>query len=91
MRVKFFATIRDCTGCKETEIPYEENIRELIDALSNQYGKNLRRKLLSEDGGQLHNEIIIMINGRHITHLGGLEAPLKPDDLVQIFPVVAGG
>jgi molybdopterin synthase sulfur carrier subunit len=43
------------------------------------------------ENGELGPEIIIMINGRHIAHLGGLDAPLKSDDTVQIFPMVAGG
>ena len=36
-------------------------------------------------------EIIILINGRHVSHLGGTSAPLKSEDRVDIFPVVAGG
>ena len=36
-------------------------------------------------------EIIFLINGRHVNHLGGTAAPLNPDDRVDVFPVVAGG
>jgi molybdopterin synthase sulfur carrier subunit len=36
-------------------------------------------------------EIIFLINGRHVNHLGGPAAPLNPDDRVDVFPVVAGG
>jgi len=91
LQVKFFAFIRDCTGCKEADIPYEEDIRSLVNALCSRYGNSLRKKLLSGDGESLSPEVIIMINGRHVEHLGGISAPLKPDDLVSIFPVVAGG
>lgn len=91
LRVKFFAFIRDCTGCKEVDFPYEEDIYKLTHALCGRYGKKLWNRMLSEDGENLSPEIIVMINGRHVDHLGGIHAPLKPDDLVQIFPVVAGG
>ena len=91
MLVKFFANIRDKTGCKETDIPYEKNVRSLLHALSAKYGPELRKKLLSADGMQPDPHIIIFVNGRHLEHIGGIEAALQPDDVVLIFPVMAGG
>ena len=32
-----------------------------------------------------------MVNGRHITHLQGVTTPLTEQDVVALFPVVAGG
>jgi molybdopterin synthase sulfur carrier subunit len=89
--VKFFAYIRDFTGCKETDFPYEKDISDLACALCAKYGEKLREKMLSPAGDELGPDIIIMINGRHVAHLGGIKAPLKPDDKVYIFPMVAGG
>jgi molybdopterin synthase sulfur carrier subunit len=89
--VKFFAGIRDKTGCRETNIPHEKNVRTLLHALSAKYGAGLQKKLLSDDGMQPGPEIIIFVNGRHLEHVGGIEAPLQPDDVVLVFPVVAGG
>jgi molybdopterin synthase sulfur carrier subunit len=89
--VKFFAGIRDKTGCKETDIPHEKDVRTLLQALGARYGADLQKTLLSGDGMQPDPEIIIFVNGRHLDHIGGVEAPLQPDDVVLIFPVVAGG
>ena len=91
MRVKFFAYIRDYTGCKEAEVPFRETAGSLAQALCCQYGEKLRGKLLSPEGNDFHKDIIFLINGRHVVHLGGFNAPLAEDDTVQIFPVVAGG
>ncbi|MCL1836478.1 MAG: MoaD/ThiS family protein [Treponema sp.] len=90
MRVKFFAYLRDYTGCSETDAPHVPTMGDLARNLCERYGKKLREKMLTKSG-ELGPEIIIMINGRHIAHLGGLDAPLKSDDTVQIFPMVAGG
>ena len=90
MQVKFFAYLRDYTGCSETNLPLVPTIGELARILSERYGPKLRDKLLSPEG-ELGQEIIVMVNGRHVLHLGGLDAPLKEDDTVQIFPMVAGG
>jgi molybdopterin synthase sulfur carrier subunit len=91
MRVKFFAYIRDYTGCKEAEVPYSATVRDLARVLSDLYGKKLRDELFDTDGESLSPTIIIMVNGRHVAHLGGIDTALKADDVVQIFPLVAGG
>jgi molybdopterin synthase sulfur carrier subunit len=42
-------------------------------------------------GAELSGEIIILVNGRNVRYLQGLETPLAADDEVSIFPMVAGG
>jgi len=90
MRVKFFAYLREYTNCPEVEMPAVATIGDLARVLSERYGPKLRDKMLKAEG-ELSAEIIIMINGRHVVHMGGINAPLKDDDTVQIFPLVAGG
>jgi len=90
VRVKFFAYFRDYTGCLQTDIPAVPTIGDLARILCERYGSRLREKLLPTEG-VLGSDIIIMINGRHIAHLGDINAPLVDDDTVQIFPKVAGG
>jgi molybdopterin synthase sulfur carrier subunit len=98
MRVRFFAYIRNLTGCAEADFPYRETAGALARTLCETYGDKLRQKFFPpgnsvETPGEekFGPEIIFLINGRHIGHLGGSAAPLKPDDRVDIFPVVAGG
>ena len=96
MRVRFFANLRDLTGCAETDIPHEETAGTLARSLCARYGDKLRQKIFppGDPGGKeekFNPEIIFLVNGRHISHLGGFAAPLKPDDRVDIFPLVAGG
>ncbi len=91
MQVKFFAYLREYTGCKAVDFPYEEDIYHLAHALCARYGDKLRKKMLTEDGEGLGEEIIILVNGRHVEHLGGIYTKLSPKDVVSVFPVVAGG
>jgi len=97
VRVRFFATIRDFTGCVEADIPYQETAGALARSLCNLYGEKMRQKFYPGDDHDIKDEekfgpeIIVLINGRHVSHLGGPLAPLNPDDRVDIFPVVAGG
>ena len=93
MRVRFFAYIRKITGCAEADIPYQETAGALARSLCERYGEKLRQKIYGNKEGEAEfgPEIIVLINGRHVIHLGGPSAPLKPDDRVDVFPVVAGG
>ena len=59
---------------------------KLTLALSETYGDRLREKLLTPDGTELGEEIIILVNGRHVEHLGGIDTKLSPTDVVSIFP-----
>jgi molybdopterin synthase sulfur carrier subunit len=89
MVVKFFAYIRDFTGSKEINIDSCLTLRELLDKLCRKYGEKFSGKVLA--GDKLRDDIIIMVNGRHILHLQGLETNLEENDEISIFPKVAGG
>ena len=92
MRVRFFAYIRNFTGCAEADIPYEETAGALARSLCNRYGDKLRQKIFPDGNSEEFGpEIIILINGRHVCHYQGPATPLNPDDRVDVFPVVAGG
>ena len=95
MRVRFFAYIRNFTGCAETDIPVQETAGALARLLCERYGDKLRQKIYpngcDEGNEEFGPEIIILINGRHVCHLQGQATLLNEDDRVDIFPVVAGG
>ncbi|MGZ4198765.1 MAG: MoaD family protein, partial [Thermoleophilia bacterium] len=65
------------------------DLRELLAALAGRYGASFRRAVLS--GAELSAEIIILVNGRNVRYLRGLDTPLQASDEVSIFPMVAGG
>ena len=89
MKVKFFAFLRDYTKTKEVDINGCNTVLELLNLLGDKYGKNLRQKLFKNS--ELSDEIIILVNGRHIIHLNGVNTEIKENDEISIFPVVAGG
>ena len=93
MTVKFFAYLREpkYAGCKEMTCPAPETVYHLGEALSEQFGAPFRGEFFSPDGAELGERVIVMVNGRRIEFLQGLDTPLTDRDTVQIFPVVAGG
>jgi sulfur-carrier protein len=90
MQIRYFATIRAIT--KENTLNWdrpETTLGELLHSLCNRYGDRFRQWVLEGDG--LGQAIIILVNGRDARHLEGINTPLQPDDIVSIFPLVAGG
>jgi MoaD family protein len=90
MQIRYFATIRECTGVAETRWDEPtDTLGELLRALSTRYGPAFRRWVLDQD--ELGKTVLIVINGHDSRHQGGINARLRPDDTIAIFPAIAGG
>ncbi|RLG04284.1 MAG: molybdopterin synthase sulfur carrier subunit [Thaumarchaeota archaeon] len=88
--VKSFATIREAFGGRGVlwiELPEGSSIRDLINALE----KNYRPKIDLSRVGEENSNIKVLVNGREITYLDGLETKLRDGDVVAFIPPVAGG
>ncbi len=90
MLVKFLATYRQIAGCKSCDVPAPGDVLALMGALSERWPA-FRKLLLNEDGTDRGDDVIILVNGRHIEHLDGMATPLTEQDYVVVTPVVAGG
>ena len=91
MIIRYFAFLRDITRVSEqTWNEPAACVGDLLVALSRRYGPNFRRWVLEPDG-QLGQLSIVLVNGRDCRELHGMATPLKPDDIIAIFPPVAGG
>jgi len=89
MTIQYFADFRNVTGCKQEQWPYEPDVSATLHSLCAKY--SAMRKKVFLPGTEELGAVVILVNGRHIAHLKGLETPLRQSDTVQIFPVVAGG
>jgi MoaD family protein len=95
IRVRGYLTLRDVVGDRVLDLagPGAWTVRELIRHLSDELGDDWAGRLsASHDRRDLARPVIILVNGRHCTHLpDGLDTPLADGDEVAIFPPVAGG
>ncbi len=82
--VKLFANLRKAAGFKEIDLP-GESLAQVLSGLSGQ-APALASLLL--ENGQIRQHVIITVNGLAAQ---GLEAPLAEQDVVAIFPPIAGG
>lgn len=82
--VKLFASLRKDAGIKEASIS-GMSVRSLISELVRQY-PTLVDKLL--ESGQIRPHVVITVNGHPTTDM---DAPVTEQDLIAIFPPIAGG
>ncbi len=90
--MNFYAMFRELAGGKSFDIEINDNatIKELLEAIREQIGEKIykRIKTLLDDEGI---NLLILVNGRNIKHLKGIETKIKEKDRVDIFPPAAGG
>jgi molybdopterin synthase sulfur carrier subunit len=90
MLVRYFADIRKLSGREQqTYQGAAPTVRRLFEELSAQHGAAFQQRVF--EGGNLSSTLIVFVNGRAVEHLGGIETPLGSDDVVAIFPMIAGG
>lgn len=65
-------------------------VRELIGLAERTQGISLLPALLDERG-ELFLSVMILLNGRNIRLLDGLETVVEPDDVLMLFPPSGGG
>jgi sulfur-carrier protein len=82
--VKLFASLRKDAGIKETSLA-GTSIMLVISELVRQYPM-LADKLL--ENGQIRPHVVVTLNGHPTTDM---DAPVTEQDLIAIFPPIAGG
>ncbi len=91
MKVKVYATLRPIVGGANvpTTVQPGQPVRALVDEMVMRW-PDLRAEMLDADGN-LQRLIQIMVNGRSIAYLDGMNTVIGPDDSIAIFPPVGGG
>jgi molybdopterin synthase sulfur carrier subunit len=89
--IQLSATLRDVAGAREVAVPHVSGatVRELLRTLSGTHPGLVARLL--DNRHELNPGIQIIVNGRHIDFLQGLETPLSTVDTVLLIPPVGGG
>jgi molybdopterin synthase sulfur carrier subunit len=89
VKVRSFAGFRHILGReREVELSEGSKVEDLLNALCAAYGEI--RALLFDQAG-LKEDVNILVNGKSIDSLQGLETELSEGDEVAIFPAAIGG
>lgn len=90
MQIRFYATLRPIVGGRLVELPDPPGtVEAILRRLCGEY-EGLQDQLFDEDGS-VRRFVAIMVDGRDIRHVEGLQSRVSPDSEMDIFPPVAGG
>ncbi len=75
----------------ELSIPRGSTVKDLLSLMVNKWGDPLSIRLYQPGGDSILPHIRLMVNGRSIEFLKGMETVLQEGDEFQMLPLVAGG
>lgn len=92
MLVKLFANLQQVAGGPRVEIAVgpDATVRDVLDALFAKVPA-LRDEIMEPDGKATRQFVSIMVKGRLIRDLQGLDTSVAGVNEIAIFPPVAGG
>jgi molybdopterin synthase sulfur carrier subunit len=92
IQIKAFARIRDILGERvELDLPEGITVGGLLAELVKKYGRELEKAIFNSKTGKLQPYIRVLLNGRDVDFLDGLNTRLNSGDVLALFPPVAGG
>jgi len=91
--IRLYNFLYQTLGESELNLSGPSTVRELLLLLSRKYGEKVDKWLWKGTGSNrtLIAGTMILVNGRHVQHLQGLDTPLMDEDRVSIFPPAGGG
>jgi MoaD family protein len=92
VEVSYFSNVRALTGESGSTLELEDgsSVRDLLIDVAVRYGDELREYLFTEDS-MLHSHVVVILNGRGVGVLEGLDTTLDTGDRVAILPSIGGG
>ena len=90
LTVSFFGHLRANAGIKSETLEAEDGqiLGDFLEPLCKQ--RNVHREVFGESD-RVQDPINILINGRNIKFLQGMDTTLKDGDIISIFPPTGGG
>ena len=93
VKVKFFTLFRLEYGLSEIDIKVNKDkisLKELLSLIDEKANKDISKKFFTDEK-KIKSSAIILVNGKNIFHLNGLETTLKDGDVISLFPPGGGG
>ena len=91
MEIRLYATLRQIAGTKtvEVETRARQTVGDVLRALTAQHPR-LVPSIWRADGA-LAGHVAVVLDGRDIRHLNGVDTPIGDAQHLDVFPPVGGG
>ncbi len=92
VKVRLFGVFRGLSDKSQLSLKIEEpTVRNVIETLAESLSTEARRLLIDPELNDPRPNALILLNGKEINVLKGLETEVKEDDEVTLIPVSHGG
>lgn len=93
VEVKLVGILRGLAGTGNVSLKLEKPaaLREVIRRLTESFPRNFKRALIDQELDDPRPNALILVNGREISVLEGLETEIKDGDSIVLVPVTHGG
>ena len=91
MEIRLHATLRDVVKARSVviESQRDQSVGDVLRALTGEYPA-LAPSIWHADG-TLAGHVAVILDGRDIRHLNGVDTPLGEAEKIDVFPPVGGG
>jgi MoaD family protein len=89
VQVRVTAVLQKLTGGQKTIEACGATVGQVLDDVENRF-PGFKSQMYTADG-KLHRFVNVYLNDEDIRYMGGVEAPIKPGDVLDILPALAGG
>ena len=85
--------VKDVLGSREISLVLDEGatIRHLLNRLFETYGSELKEKILDSKTENMRIQFSILLDGRNINYLDGMETKLTNGGVISLLPPAGGG
>ncbi len=93
VKVRTILALKKILGKGKVDIPVPEGstVEECLNAMVDTWGNKLASELFNQSGSSLQPYFRLMVNGKDIAFLSGMETVLQEGDEILILPPVGGG
>jgi len=78
-------------GEQDIALPDGPTLRDLLDILSDRFGEAFKGRIYEIGSKELRKDLRLLLNGKDISFLSGLETELHDGDRFSLVPPLAGG
>jgi molybdopterin synthase sulfur carrier subunit len=92
LNIKFIGALRHISGKTQVNVTFQKStsLKELLLKLSREF-PSLEKTFTDQQLNDSRSNTLVLVNGREISVLSGLETKLNDGDEIVFVPVVHGG
>jgi len=93
VKVKPFFHLKDLMGGGEMTLHLNDGAKvgDVLEELCRRFGEELRGALMDPQTGKVRSYYRVLVGGKDFHQIEGLNTPLSAEDVISLFPPVAGG